>query len=96
MPENYIGTMCGTSLDTLDVALCNFGKANKVRLFRSFRLGQPLRDQINLCKQKPSNKRLLENTDEMVTEFVVNSLSKFIALNKIKNIKAIGLSLIHI
>ena len=52
MPENYIGTMCGTSLDTLDVALCNFGKANKVRLFRSFRLSQPLRDQINLCKQK--------------------------------------------
>mgnify|MGYP005708598557 CR=1 FL=1 len=90
MPENYIGTMCGTSLDTLDVALCNFGKANKVRLFRSFRLGQPLRDQINLCKQKPSNKRLLENTDEMVTEFIINSLSKFITLNKIKNIKAIG------
>ena len=90
MPENYIGTMCGTSLDTLDVVMCNFGKVNKVQLFKSYRLSQSLRDQINLCKQKPSSKRLLKNTDERVTEFIINSLRKFIALKKIKNIKAIG------
>ena len=30
MPENYIGIMCGTSLDSLDISLCNFGKSRKL------------------------------------------------------------------
>ena len=34
MPENYIGIMCGTSLDSLDLSLCDFEKNNKDKIFQ--------------------------------------------------------------
>ena len=55
MPENYIGIMCGTSLDSLDLSLCDFEKNKKIRYFKSYRIHQSLRDKINECKKK--NKR---------------------------------------
>ena len=33
MPENYIGIMCGTSLDSLDLSLCDFEKNKKIMNF---------------------------------------------------------------
>ena len=51
MPENYIGIMCGTSLDSLDFSLCCFEKVKKLKTFKSYRINQKLKDKINLCKQ---------------------------------------------
>ena len=38
MPENYIGIMCGTSLDSLDLSLCDFEKNKKIKYFKSYRI----------------------------------------------------------
>ena len=43
MPENYIGIMCGTSLDSLDFSLCCFEKVKKLKTFKSYRISQKLR-----------------------------------------------------
>lgn len=90
MPENYIGIMCGTSLDSLDISLCSFGKTNKVKLFKSYPIKQCLKDIIEKCKQKPANKKLFKDTDKEVTEFIIKSLDKFVKLSKLKSVKAIG------
>ena len=90
MPENYIGIMCGTSLDSLDLSLCSFGKTNKVKLFKSYPIKQSLKDIIEKCKQKPANKKLFKDTDKEVTEFIIKSLDKFVKLSKIKSVKAVG------
>ena len=98
MPENYIGIMCGTSLDSLDLSLCDFEKNKKIRYFKSYRIHQSLRDKINECKKYPNRKKLFSETDELTTEFIINSLRKFIATSKTKKIEAIGypgITIIH-
>ena len=50
MAENYIGIMCGTSLDYLDFSLCCFEKAKKLKTFKSYRINQELKNKIGLCK----------------------------------------------
>ena len=65
MPENYIGLMCGTSLDSLDISLCSFGKPKKVKFFRSYKIKQLLKDKINECKSHCSNKKIFNDTDEI-------------------------------
>ena len=54
MPENYIGIMCGTSLDSLDLSLCDFERNKKIKYFKSYRIRQSLRDKINECKNYPN------------------------------------------
>ena len=98
MPENYIGIMCGTSLDSLDLSLCDFEKNNKIKYFKSYRIRQSLRDKINECKNHPNRKKLFNETDEFTTEFIINSVRKFIAESNIKKIVAIGypgITIIH-
>ena len=90
MPENYIGIMCGTSLDSLDLSLCSFGKTNKVKLFKSYPIKQSLKDIIEKCKQKPTNKKLFKDADKEVTEFIIKLLDKFVKISKIKSVKAVG------
>ena len=90
MPEYYLGIMCGTSLDSLDFSLCRFGKVNQIKIFKEYKINPTLKDQINMCKNKPNNMSLFRKTDNDVTDFIVLCLNKFIASAKIKNIKAIG------
>jgi len=90
MPEYYIGIMCGTSLDSLDMSLCRFGKVNQIKIFKEYKLTTALKEQINMCKNKPNNQGLFNKTDYYVTNFVISCLNKFIASSNIKNIKAIG------
>tara|TARA_B100001059_G_scaffold233690_1_gene274345 strand:- start:90 stop:1166 length:1077 start_codon:yes stop_codon:yes gene_type:complete len=98
MPENYIGIMCGTSLDSLDFSLCCFEKAKKLKSFKSFRINQKLKDKINLCKTKPASLTLFKETDTEVTKFIIKCLQEFIVFSKEKKIKAIGypgITLVH-
>ena len=98
MAENYIGIMCGTSLDSLDLSLCDFEKSNKIKFFKSYRIGQSLRDKINECKNHPNRKKLFSETDSLATEFIIKSLRKFITVSKTKKIAAIGypgITIIH-
>ena len=98
MPENYIGIMCGTSLDSLDFSLCCFEKVKKLKTFKSYRIDQKLKDKINLCKTKPNNLSLFNETDKEVTQFIISCLQKFIISSKVNKIKAIGypgITLVH-
>ena len=98
MPENYIGIMCGTSLDSLDLSLCDFERNKKVKYFKSYRICQSLRDKINECKNHPNGKKLFSETDALTTEFIIKSLRKFIVASKTKKIAAIGypgITIIH-
>ena len=47
MQENYIGIMCGTSLDSLDFSLCVFKPKLNVKKFKSFRLSPRLKEIID-------------------------------------------------
>ena len=89
MPENYIGIMCGTSLDSLDLSLCDFEKNKKIKYFKSYKIRQSLRDEINRCKNQPSRKKLFCEADELITEFIIKSLRKFILASDTKKITAI-------
>ena len=98
MAENYIGIMCGTSLDSLDFSLCCFEKAKKLKTFKSYPINQELKNKINLCKTKPSNLSLFNETDKEVTNFIIICLKKFMIFSKVKKIKAIGypgITLVH-
>ena len=98
MAENYIGIMCGTSLDSLDFSLCCFEKAKKLKTFKSYRINQELKNKIDLCKMKPANLALFNETDKEVTDFIIACLQKFIIVSKVKKIKAIGypgITLVH-
>ncbi len=98
MPENYIGIMCGTSLDSLDLSLCDFEKNNKVKYFKSYKIHQSLRDKINECKNHPNRKKLFIETDKLITEFIIESVRKFITASNTKKIAAIGypgITIIH-
>ena len=89
MPDNYIGIMCGTSLDSLDLSLCDFEKNKKIKYFKSYRMPQSLRNKINECKNRPNRKKLFNETDELITVFIIKSLQKFIAASNTKKIVAI-------
>jgi 1,6-anhydro-N-acetylmuramate kinase len=84
MAENYIGIMCGTSLDSLDFSLCCFEKVKKLKTFKSYRIDQKLKNKINLCKTKPTNLSLFNETDKEVTSFILTCLKKFIIFSRVK------------
>ena len=90
MPEYYIGIMCGTSLDSLDISLCRFGKINQIKIFKEYKINDTLKEQINVCKSKPNNISVFKKVDRDVTNFIIASLNRFISSSNIKNIKAIG------
>ena len=90
MTENYIGIMCGTSLDSLDFSLYRSGKADRIKNFKEYKINQTLKDKINLCKNKPNNLSLFNEVDKDITEFIISSLKKFISHTNTNKIKAIG------
>ena len=90
MPENYIGIMCGTSLDSLDMSLCVFKPKLNVKKFKSFKLSPHIKKIIEQCKSKPNDNVLFNKADKEVTNFIITSLLKFIKYTNIKEIQAIG------
>ena len=48
MSKYYLGVMCGTSLDSVDISIINtVGKKFKVFGFKEYQLSQKLKDKIN-------------------------------------------------
>ena len=90
MQENYIGIMCGTSLDSLDFSLCTFKPKLNIKKFKSFRLSPQLKEIIDQCKSKPHNKALFKKADQEVTDFIISSLLKFKKSANVKQINAVG------
>ena len=57
MSKYYLGVMCGTSLDSIDISIINAaGKKFKVFGFKEYQLSQKFKDKINDLKSaKPKN-----------------------------------------
>ena len=89
MPNYFIGIMCGTSLDSLDISLLRDSNTSKIELFKSYRLDNNLVQMINVCKKNNKNQKLFREIDDKVTEFIIVSLYKFLK-NQNKDIEAIG------
>ena len=90
MSEYYLGTMCGTSLDSFDVSVLKTSKTNfKVIGFKSFRIDDILKKKLrNQIQKKTVNKKL----DNELAVYVSKCIKRFIvSLNLQKrDIRAIG------
>tara|TARA_Y100000590_G_scaffold109050_1_gene124175 strand:+ start:1735 stop:2814 length:1080 start_codon:yes stop_codon:yes gene_type:complete len=93
MSKYYIGTMCGTSLDSVDVSITSFeSKKIKIIDFQSYPLGNQLKKEINLHKSKYPSKKNLDKLNLSVSLLMSKYINKIITKNKLnaEHIKAIG------
>ena len=78
MSEYYIGTMCGTSLDSLDISLVRItSKTLSVRSFKTFLFPSSLKRKI-VKSISTNNSSLIVNNE--LSEFVSNCITKVIKL----------------
>ena len=90
MSEYYIGTMCGTSLDSLDISLVRItSKTLSVRSFKTFLFPSSLKRKI-VKSISTNNSSLIVNNE--LSEFVSSCITKVIKRNKldVKKIRSIG------
>ena len=100
MSKYYIGIMCGTSLDSIDVSIASITSTKmKVRSFNEYKLSKDLKRQINLAKKNNRSIKILSKISADVTNLVCECIKDILSKNKLthKDIDALGfLSLIHI
>ena len=84
MSKYYIGTMCGTSLDSFDISIANFNN-NKIRVlgFKSFKLENKLRREIQKCKLIPRKYKNHEKAHDLLTKKIISSIKKTLSQYKI-------------
>jgi len=94
LSEFYIGIMSGTSLDGVDVALCEIDKAS-LKLLASYEHPFPkeLKEEVLERIQEPSTLKEIGEMDVKLAELFAAVVNLFLENNSIsrKNIKAIGL-----
>ena len=86
MSKYYMGIMCGTSLDSIDISIASFVK-NKVRVvgFKSFRVNSHLKKEIEKCKLGPTNSNKINKTNDLVSMKIISSIKNTLSYFKIKN-----------
>ena len=94
MSKYYLGIMCGTSLDSIDISIvsCSASKF-KVFGFKEYRLHDSYKQRINNLKQLNTNQELTKlNSD--ITNLVSNNIHDILKTYKLttNDISAIGLS----
>ena len=84
MSKYYIGTMCGTSLDSFDISIASFTN-NKTRVlgFKSFKLGSSLKKEIQKCKFVPKKYKAHTKANELLNKKVISSIKKTLSHYKI-------------
>jgi len=92
--ELYLGIMSGTSLDGIDVALCEID-ANSIRLIQSYEHPFPkeLKETILQLIKEPSTLQMIGETDVKLAELFSSTINLFLENNSIlhNDIAAIGL-----
>ena len=95
MSKYYLGVMCGTSLDSIDISIISAtGKKFKVFGFREYPLSQKFKDKINDLKSaKPKNIEV-NNVNIEITNLIISQIKNILAKHKLdkSNISAIGYS----
>ena len=62
MSKYYLGIMCGTSLDSIDISMIRcYGGKIKVIAFAEYRLEDRIKEQINILKNKKIKKRQIKS-----------------------------------
>ena len=71
MSKYYIGIMCGTSLDSIDVSIASITSTKmKVKSFNEYKLGKDLKRQINLAKKNNHPIKVLNKISVDITNLV--------------------------
>jgi anhydro-N-acetylmuramic acid kinase len=95
MNELYIGVMSGTSLDGVDIALCDFDKNKKVKLkhFDSFLFDVALKNNILKAINGCVTLKEIGSIDDELGQMYAKYLNQFLEKYSLKSqdIKAIGL-----
>ena len=83
MSEYYIGIMCGTSLDSLDVSLVRFKNRNlSVRSFQTYLFSASLKRKIIKSK---NSKKVSGSTQNDISKFISECVVKTIRKNKLQH-----------
>ncbi|MEC7832628.1 MAG: anhydro-N-acetylmuramic acid kinase [Pseudomonadota bacterium] len=85
MSKYYMGIMCGTSLDSIDISIASFSK-NKMRVIgsKSFKINNSLKKEIEKCKLKPNNCNKVNKTSDLVSKKTISSIKNTLSYFKIK------------
>jgi len=93
MSKYYIGTMCGTSLDSIDVSIASF-KSTKIEIIdcQSYPLNNKLKKEININKINVQSSEKLNKLNISLSNLISKYINKIIHKNKLnkKHIEAIG------
>jgi len=95
MSKYYLGIMCGTSLDSIDISIINAtGKKFKVFGFREYPLSQKFKDKINDLKSAKPKSIEVNNFNIEITNLIISQIKNILAKHKLNksNISAIGYS----
>jgi len=92
MSKYYIGTMCGTSLDSFDISVASFHNGKlKVLGFKSFKLEEGLKKEIQKCKTYPQNHKAHKKTNKTLSIKVISSIKKTLSEYKIDKVMLLAL-----
>jgi len=93
MSKYYIGIMCGTSLDSIDVSIASITSTKmKVKSFNEYKLSKDLKRQINLAKKNNQSIKNLNKISVNITNLVCECIKDVLSKNKLtyKDIEALG------
>ena len=95
MSKYYLGIMCGTSLDSIDISMirCHGGKI-KVIGFAEYKLKNKIKEQINTLKTNVNREGINKKLDLEVNTLIANNVIDFLKKHKINRnlVSAIGVA----
>ena len=84
--------MCGTSLDSFDISVASFHNGKlKVLGFKSFKLEEGLKKEIQKCKTYPQNHKAHKKTNKTLSIKVISSIKKTLSEYKIDKSDVAGI-----
>jgi anhydro-N-acetylmuramic acid kinase len=93
MSKYYLGVMCGTSLDSIDISIINaVGKKFKVFGFKEYQLSQKFKDEINSLKSSKPKNIEVNNFNIKITTLIISHIKNILKKYKLNksDISAIG------
>ena len=93
MSKYYLGIMCGTSLDSIDISMIRcHGDKIKVIAFAEYRLKNKIKEQINILKTNTNQEIINKKLEIQVTTLIASNVIDFLKKHKINKslISAIG------
>ena len=89
--KNYLGILTGTSMDSIDIAFCNFEKKlPNIFLFEQYKYPEKIKRQIrkefdllHLLSTKFEKKDNWKECEENITNLYISIIKDFIGKNKI-------------